>query len=115
MTNLERLEMETKNISLTEPEKTVYLMENNLTSTADYDPTSNTNKKNILKTALSILNAIANDLQLMKNYKSDDITVSGFSDALEARINSLERQIRQLPDDNDTYNDGASFVYLFNN
>jgi len=113
MTNLERLEMEISDISYTDEQLSVFLLENGLTDSANYDPASNTNKKNILKTALSILEAIANNPQLMKDYKTEDISVTEFSQNLQSRIDQLERKIRALPDDQNVYQDGASFTYIF--
>lgn len=114
MTNLERLQMEISDITYTDDQLTVFLQENGLTATEEYNPSSNTNKKNILKTALSILEAIANNPQLMKSYKSEEISVTEFSENLQNRIDQLERKIRILPDDYEVYNDAATFVYIFN-
>ena len=113
MTNLERLQLEIKSISLTTDELSVYLMESDLTSNIEYNPQSNTNKRNILKSALSILESIANQPQLMKSYKQDDITISQFHENLMARIDQLERKIREIPNDDLSYQDGASFFYMF--
>ncbi len=113
MTNLERLKMEISDISYTDEQLSVFLLENGLISNAEYNPQGNTNKKNILKTALSILEAIANNPQLMKSYKTEDISISEFSQNLQNRIDQLERKIRMLPDDENVYQDGSSFVYIF--
>ena len=78
-----------------------------------HNPESNTNKKNILKTALSILEAIANNPQLMKNYKTEDMTITGFSENLQNRIDALDRKIRLIANDDNVYEQGASFAYLF--
>jgi hypothetical protein len=96
MTNLQRLELETKGIELAQIESEVYLQENSLTPTDEYNPQSNTNKRNILKTALSILESIANNPSTMKNYKQDDVTISEFAENLQSRIDQLERKIRQM-------------------
>lgn len=115
MTNLQRLKLEINlNGAYTDDQLTVFLQENGLTATEEYNPSSNTNKKNILKTALSILEAIANNPQLMKSYKSEEISVTEFSENLQNRIDQLERKIRILPDDYEVYNDAATFVYIFN-
>jgi RNase H-fold protein (predicted Holliday junction resolvase) len=90
MTNLQRLKLEINlNGAYTDEQLTVFLLENDLTDTDGYNPSSNTNKKNILKTALSILEAIANNPQLMKSYKSEDISVTEFSENLQNRIDQL--------------------------
>ena len=112
MTNLERLKMEIEGINFTDDKLIIYLEENDLKATDNYDPSSKTNKKNILKTALSILESIANNVSNMKNYKTDDISISQFSENLNNRIDALDRKIRLIPDD-EGYNDGASFVYMF--
>lgn len=113
MTNNDRLIMEIKGIDLTSNEIDVYLAENDLVATTEYVPTSNTNKRNILKTALSILESVANQPELMRNYKMDDISVSQFHENLMSRIDQLEIKIRQIPDDAAIYQDGASFFYMF--
>lgn len=113
MTNLERLQMEISDISYTPEQLTVFLLENGLEADKEYNPSSNTNKKNILKTALSILEAIANNPKLMRSYKTEDISVTEFAQNLQSRIDQLERKIRMLPDDENIYKDGSSFVYIF--
>lgn len=113
MTNLERLKMEIKGIDLSNEELNIYLQENDLVDMEQYNPSSNTNKKNILKTALAILESIANQPQLMKNYKTEDMTISQFSENLQTRIDALDRKIRLIPDDDAVYSDGASFTYMF--
>jgi|LSQX01.1.fsa_nt_gb fructoselysine-6-P-deglycase FrlB-like protein len=96
LNNLERLKMEIRDINLTEEEQSIYLQENALNPTIEYSPESVTNKRNILKTALSILESIANNPATMKNYKKDDITVSQFAENIQSRIDQLERKIRQM-------------------
>jgi len=113
ITNLERLKMEISDITFADYQLDVFLLENGLEPDEKYDPKSNTNKRNILKTALSVLEALANNPQLMKSYKTEDISVMEFSQNIQSRIDQLERKIRLLPDDENIYNDGASFVYIF--
>lgn len=116
MTNLERLKMAIKGIDFTDEELTIYLQENSLVSTDTYVSTSNTNKKNILRTALSILEDVANQPQLMKTFKLEDMTISQFSENLQNRIEALEKKIRQIPDDdniNSSSTSGSGFVYMF--
>lgn len=116
MNNIERLKMETRGIDSTPEELEIYLMENDLTSTTEYDATSNTNLKNIYKTALSILESIANDPSNFKNYKTEDISVSMFSKNIQERIDYLNRKIRMMPDDDDYdfgTDGGATIGYLF--
>ena len=99
LTNLQRLQMELRDINIPEEELEVYLMENDLTHNAEYDPTSNTNKKAIYKTTLSVLESIANSPQTMKNYKTDDISITHFHTNLERRIENLQRKINNMVSD----------------
>ncbi|MCY6372771.1 hypothetical protein [Clostridium ganghwense] len=113
MTNLERLKMAVEGINLNDEKLNIYLLENDLKASEAYEASSSTNKKQIYKTALGILEDIANNPQLMKSYKTDDITISQFSENLQNRIAALERKIRMIADDDNVYNDGASFIYMF--
>jgi hypothetical protein len=115
MTNLERLKLEISGITITDAELSIRLQENGLTDMTDYDPDSKSNQKAILKTALSVLEAAANNLEKYYSYESDGLKInnSTFADKIQLRINSLERKIRLLPDDDAVYQDGASFQYMF--
>lgn len=113
MTNIERLQLEIKGMSLSEDEISIYLEENALESLQEYNPKSDTNKRDILRTALAILEGIANNPQLMREYKTEDITVMDFHENLMNRIDALERKIRLMADDDAVYQDGASFAYMF--
>ncbi|MBZ9688388.1 hypothetical protein G9F72_018830 [Clostridium estertheticum] len=127
MDNLERLKMAIEGIDIPDFNLAIYLEENtpvstdianpSPTSTDEYIPSSNTNKKIILKTALSILEDIANSPSTMKNYKNDDISISNFAENLQSRINQLEKKIRQIPNDDaiSTNDSGSNFVYMFSN
>lgn len=114
MENLERLKMEIRDINFPDEELQVYLMESDLTFNDEYDPKSNTNKKAIYKTALSILESIANSPQTMKNYKSDDISITHFHTNLERRIDDLRRKIATMVNDELVSENDATFVYMFN-
>lgn len=114
MTNADRLEMEIKGITLTIDEVTVYLEEEGLFDpNSEYEPTSNTNKRKIYSAALAILNSVANNPSLMKNYKEDDISVSDFAESLSNRIDQLERQIRMMAVSDDVSSNSSTFM-LFN-
>lgn len=114
MTNLERLQMEIQGVdNFTTDQLKIYLQENSLVDTEDYVPASNINKKNILKTALSILESIANNPTLMREVKNDDMTISQFSENLQNRIDSLDRKIRLIPSDDSQLADGGFFTYMF--
>lgn len=110
MTNAERLQMEIQGITLTSDEIQVYLAENGLVDTDQYNPTSRINKRNILLTALSILESIANNPATMKDYKTDDISVTAFAENLQNRIDQLERKIRMINMDEQA---DSSYFMLF--
>jgi len=110
MNNLQRLQLETKGINLDQDELSVYLQENGLQPFDEYNPQSATNKKNIYRAALAILESIANSPSTMKNYKEDDMTVSDFHTNLMNRIDNLERKIRQMKSDEQNDSD---FFMLF--
>lgn len=113
MTNIDRLKMEIEGITLTDEQLSIYLQENDLTSADEYTPKSNINKKNIYRTALSILESIANNPTYMRNVKNNDMTITEFSKNINNRIDSLDRKIRLMSSDDNDNGTGASFVYLF--
>ncbi len=111
MNNLQRLELEVQGIELTHEEMQVYLAENGLKHYDEYNPESNKSKRAIYSTALSILESVANNPELMKDYKQDDMTISAFHENLLSRIDQLERKIRSMPVSED--NSDTSFFMLF--
>ena len=111
----ERLQMEVKGVTLTSDEINVYLAENGLNANDTYDATDKAQVRKIYETALSILESIANQPHLMKNYTSDDQTVSQFHENLLSRIDQLENKIRKMKIDEDkAANQNGSFFMLFN-
>lgn len=100
MNNLQRLEMEIKGVELSQQELIIYLQENGLSPHKQYSAESPSAKRSIYQTALSVLESIANNPELMKNIKLDDMTVSEFHDNLMNRIDQLERKIRTMRTDN---------------
>lgn len=112
LNNLQRLELGTKGIKLEQDELSIYLQENDLLPFTEYNPQSATNKKNIYKSALSVLESIANDVNRMKSVKLDDMTVSDFSDSIQNRISQLEYKIRKMKTDEQIQNE-SNFFMLF--
>lgn len=110
MTNLERLEMETKGIELPMHELPIYLEEEGILPFQEYDASSNLNKRKIYSAALSILHSVANNVTYMKNYKSDDITVTDFAESLQNRIDQLEYKIRMMPTNDDNTKSTNTFM-----
>lgn len=124
MTNFERLSIEVEvdfpknaneeQIAFWEEKMETYLKENGLNADDTYNPESKTNKKNILKTALSILESLANTRHVLQTSEyGGDFKFYEYYENLQNRIDALERKIRLLPDDENVYQDGASFVYIF--
>ena len=116
MTYLDRIKLELQDISFNDTELSILAQENGITNpTSEYDPTSNTAKRAIYSTVLSVLEAIANNPSLMKNYKNEDISIMDFAESIQNRISQLERKIRLLPADDVGENiaDGASWTYMF--
>lgn len=108
MTNSERLLMEI-GIDIPSEQLSVYLAEEGLTDSDQYDPSS-ANKRKIYLAALSVLNSIANNPQSMKAYRQDDITVSDFAESLQNRIDQLERKIRMMSSTETTTNQSNTFM-----
>lgn len=111
--NLERLKMEIKGFDIPDNELIVYLMENDLTDTDIYNPKSNTNKKAIYQTALNVLESIANSPETLKNYKTDDISITHFATNLQNRIDDLRRKISTMVTDEMVSENDATFVWIY--
>lgn len=114
MNNQSRLEMEIKGITLIPEEMDIYLEESGLEPLAEYVPTNKAQTRKIYEAALSILESIANQPQLMKSMKYDDMTVSQFHENLMARIDQLENKIRKMKiEESKAANQNGSFFMLF--
>lgn len=109
MNNLQRLQMEVKGVELSQQELIIYLQENSLSPHEPYNANSPSAKRSIYQTALSVLESIANNPELMKNIKLDDMTVSEFHENLLSRIDNLERKVRTMRTDNNN----SDFFMLF--
>ncbi|OLN22917.1 hypothetical protein BTO30_07165 [Domibacillus antri] len=114
MNNLQRLELETKGVTLSQNELSIYLEETDLNPTAEYVPSNESNKVQIYQAALSVLESIANNPTLMKSVKLDDMTVSDFADSIQSRIDQLERKVRTMKQNIQSANESSVFM-LFDN
>ena len=96
MTNLERLKLELSNKEYyTDDEYKVFLEENNLISADTYDKSNNQIK--LLETVISVLETLANDVDLMRKIDSKDIsTVEQAYQWLSKRIDSLKEKVFKL-------------------
>jgi hypothetical protein len=96
MTILERLKLELNNKPyFTDEEYTVFLAENGLTSTDTY--TKATDQSKLLYSVIDVLEAVSNDIDLMRKVDSEFATVSEASKYLEQRIEKIKNRIYQLP------------------
>lgn len=112
MNFIQRVQMELQSIEIPQEHLKIYLMENGITQPFnEYNPQSNADKRAIYKTALAILESIANDPQLMKDYKQEDMSITGFAASIQARIDQLEKKVRSMPLDESS---DSSFFMLFN-
>ncbi len=110
MDNIDRLKMEIGGIELPYEELIVYLEEEGINGDATYNASSKANKKAIYATALAILNSIANQPHLIKNYRQDDMTIDSFAKYLQSRVDQLEKKIRQMPNEDSA---PSNFFNLF--
>lgn len=113
MDNLARLKMEIEGFDIEDEKLIVYLMENDLTDITEYDPKSNTNKKAIYSTALNVLESIANNPATMKNYKTDDISITHFATNLQNRIDDIRKKIATMANDEMVSENDATFVWMY--
>lgn len=112
MLNSERLTMEI-GITIPEEQLTVYLAEEGINGSDNYEPSSQANKRKIYSAALAVLNSIANNPNNMKAYKEDDISISEFAENIQSRIEQLERKIRMMSV-TDTESNYSNTFMLFN-
>lgn len=113
MTNLERLKMEIKGYDVSDDELIVYLMENDLDDFKEYDAKSNTNKKLVYQTALNVLESIANSPETLKNYKTNDVSITHFATNLQNRIDDLRKKIATMQNDEMVSENDATFVWIY--
>ena len=96
MTNLERLKLELSNKEYyTDTEYNIFLEENGLTSTFEYNKTTNNIK--LLETVVGVLETLANDVDLMRKLDNKDlISVGEASKYLQERINNIKSKIVEI-------------------
>lgn len=110
MNNIQRLQMETKGINLDQSELVIYLQENDISPHENYNPQSATNKRNIYRSALSVLESIANSPSTLKNVKQEDMSVTDFATNIQNRIDQLEYKIRTLKTDEQAQLNSNTFM-----
>ncbi len=100
---LDRLKMELSNQQyLTDAQYIQLLAENNLTNTSEYDKL--TMQKALLLTVLDVLEAVANDIDLMTSISTEFANIGQAYQFIETRIGQVKDKIAAIPDEGDDYN-----------
>ena len=96
MTNLERLKLELSNKEYyTDTEYNIFLEENGLTPTSEYNKTTDNIK--LLETVVGVLETLANDVDLMRKLDNKDLmSVSEASKYLQERISNIKSKIVEI-------------------
>ncbi|CAK7015739.1 hypothetical protein [Tissierella sp.] len=109
MTNLERLKLELNNKKyFTDTEYAVFLDENNLISTEEYN--KSTMQRDLLYTVVDVLESLANDVDLMRKIETEFTTTSEAVKFLNDRIERIRQRIENIKDSSEEY---SSFQLLF--
>lgn len=112
MTVLERLKTELNNKDyFADTTYIIYLQENTLTATDNYD--KSTMQRNLLMSVVDILEAVANDVDLMRKV-SDDTTGLSTSEAykmLQSRIQDIKSRIATIPVDTEDNYSNVSLLF----
>lgn len=112
MTVLDRLKLELNNKDyFQDSEYTVFLDENNLSSTDNYDKA--TMQRNLLLTVIDILEAISNDVDLMRSITdaTTNLSVGEALKLLQTRISDIKDKIATISIDDDE--EHSSFGMMF--
>ena len=102
MTVLNRLKMELSNQQyFTDTEYIQFLTENNLTSTDEYVKSGM--QKSLLLTVLDVLEAVANDVDMMKNITTEFGTEGAAYKYINDRIRQVKDKINEIPVEDEEY------------
>lgn len=100
MTILERLKLELNNKEYFEDTQlTILLDENALVSTEEYIKA--THQKNLLYTVIDILEAVSNDVELLRKTSTEFMTTESAYKHLEQRIEKIKQRIYSISSDTD--------------
>jgi hypothetical protein len=100
---IDRLKMELSNQQyLTDAQYIQLLAENNLTSTKEYEKADM--QKALLLTVLDVLDAVANDIDLMRSISTEFSNIGQAYQFIETRIGQVKDKIAAIPDANEDYN-----------
>ena len=99
---LDRLKMELSNKSYFPDEQyTQFLAENSLTPTVEYDKT--TMQKQLLLTVLDILEAVSNDIDIMRSIETEFSNEGSAYKYIADRIQQVKDKIASIPDTDEEY------------
>lgn len=97
---LDRLKMELSNKSYFPDEQYIqFLVENSLVSTDEYDKP--TMQKNLLLTVLDILEAVSNDIDIMRSIETEFSNEGSAYKYIADRIQQVKDKIATIPDSNE--------------
>ena len=99
---LDRLKMELSNKQYFPDEQyTQFLTENLLTSTDEYD--KSTMQKNLLLTVLDILEAVSNDIDIMRSIETEFSNEGSAYKYIADRIQQVKDKIASIPEPDEEY------------
>jgi hypothetical protein len=99
---LDRLKMELSNQEYFSDEQYIqFLLENELSATAEYN--KETDQRQMLLSALDILEAVSNDIDIMRQTITEFTTTSQAYKYLEKRIQNLRDKIASIPEPEEEY------------
>ena len=99
---LDRLKMELSNQSYFSDEQyTQFLIENELSPDENYD--KSTMQKQLLLTVLDVLEAIANDIDLMSTISTEFSNIGQAYKSIEIRIGQVKDKIAAIPEPDEEY------------
>ena len=111
MLMIHRLEMELSNQKyFTENEYIQFLSENDLECMIAYD--KKTHQKRLLLTALDVLEAVSNDIDIMRRVETEFSNTSQAYKFLDMRIQSLREKIATIPEPEEEY---SCFSLMYTN
>lgn len=113
MNVLDRLKVELNHKDyFTDEEYTMYLQENELTATDNYN--KSTMQRNLLLTVIDILEAVSNDVDLMRTIAdgTTNMSIGECIKLLSTRINDIKDRIATLPIDSEDEGNG-NFGIMF--
>lgn len=109
-TNIERLKIELNNKEYyADDVLTMYLSENNLTSTDDY--LKATMQKSLLQTVYDIMESLANNIDLFRSVETEFATTGEAYNYLQKRLEDIERRILTIPDSSGAKDSCFNFMY----